>query len=109
MVCEYLRVVASLYVEYVAGLVDLNLGLPRALLARVLGLEDAGELLERLPSRLDGEEVDEDDLDGDPDAVDNICEFSHTSVNVRAGRVEKTRFLCVYGEGREERGLQSFH
>lgn len=45
---------------------DLELDLAGAVLARVGGLEDVAELLQRLACRLDEEEVYEDHLDYDP-------------------------------------------
>lgn len=43
-----------------------------ALLSRVLGFEDLGQLLERLSSSFDSEEVNDDDFDENPTAVDNV-------------------------------------
>lgn len=37
---------------------------------RILAVEDLGDLLERRPARLDVEEVDEDELDEDPERVE---------------------------------------
>ena len=62
------------HIENVASLVHFNLGPLGTLLPRVWRVKDARQLLERLPGCLHGEEVDDDNLDKDPDAVDDIWE-----------------------------------
>lgn len=59
-------------IDDVSSGIDVDLGLPRALLAGVRRVEDGRQLLEGLASRLHSEEVDDDNLDRDPDTIHDV-------------------------------------
>lgn len=63
-------------IHNIARAVDVDLCFPCALLARVRGLKDGREFFEGLSSSLDSEEVDDDNLNGNPATVHNVYRTS---------------------------------